>query len=92
MQTATNVKTDTASRLAELQRSIARVVKGKDEVIQLMDYHGDFGADSPEWKVQARLEDEIEAFCDSKFKKRPAKSTIQRHIKPWLADWRKAKT
>ena len=64
----------------------------KDKVIQLMNYHGDFGSDSPEWNVQARLEDAIEALCDSKFKKRPAKSTIQRHIKPWLADWRKAKS
>ena len=36
MQTTTNAGTSTASsRLAELQRSIARVVKGKDDVIQL---------------------------------------------------------
>jgi len=36
LQTATNVTTASASsRLAELQRSIARVVKGKEEVIQL---------------------------------------------------------
>ena len=37
MQTATNTKSTGAAstRLAELQRSIARVVKGKDDVIQL---------------------------------------------------------
>ncbi|HUJ29807.1 MAG TPA: AAA family ATPase, partial [Candidatus Acidoferrum sp.] len=36
MQTATNTNTTAASgRLAELQRSIARVVKGKDDVIHL---------------------------------------------------------
>ena len=36
MQTATNTKTAAASaRLGELQQSIARIVKGKDEVIQL---------------------------------------------------------
>jgi MoxR-like ATPase len=36
LQTATNTTTASASsRLAELQRSIARVVKGKDDVIQL---------------------------------------------------------
>ena len=36
MQTATNTSTTAASsRLAELQRSIARVVKGKDDVIHL---------------------------------------------------------
>ena len=35
MQTATNITIAASSRLAELQRSIARVVKGKEEVIQL---------------------------------------------------------
>lgn len=35
MQTTTNAGTAAAGRLAELQRSIARVVKGKDDVIQL---------------------------------------------------------
>ena len=37
MQTATNTKTIGAAsaRLAELQRSIAHVVKGKEDVIQL---------------------------------------------------------
>jgi hypothetical protein len=64
----------------------------KEEAIRLMDYHGEFGPDSPEWNAQARLEEAIETFCDSKFKERPAKSTIQRRIKPWLAEWRKTKT
>ena len=35
MQTTANVTTAASARLAELQRSIGRVVKGKEEVIQL---------------------------------------------------------
>jgi predicted DNA-binding transcriptional regulator AlpA len=61
------------------------------ETLRLMDYYGDFGADSPQWNVQARLEEALEEFCDSKFKKRPAKSTFQEHFKPWLEEWRAAK-
>jgi hypothetical protein len=61
------------------------------ETLRLMDYNGDFGADSPEWNVQARLEEKLEAFCDSTFKKRPVKSTLQFHFKPWLDKWRAAK-
>jgi hypothetical protein len=60
----------------------------KTEALRLMDYHGDFGADSPEWNVQARLEDAIEAFCETRLGKLPGKTTIQEHISPWLAEWR----
>ena len=58
------------------------------EVIRLMDEYDEFGADLPEWNAQARLEEKIEEFCVKKFKKRPARSTIQTHIKPLLARWR----
>lgn len=61
------------------------------ETLRLMDYNGDFGANSPKWNAQARLEETLEAFCDSKFKKRPAKSTLQTHYKPWLDKWRATK-
>jgi len=61
------------------------------ETLRLMDDNGDFGADSPKWNAQARLEEKLEAFCDSKFKKRPAKATLQEHFKPWLDKWRATK-
>ena len=64
----------------------------KEKAIRLMEYHGEFGADSPEWNAQARLEDALEAFCETKFKERPGKSTIQRRLKHWLNEWRKSKT
>ena len=63
----------------------------ESETLRLMDDNGDFGADAPEWNAQARLEEKLEAFCDSKFKKRPAKSTLQTHFKPWLDKWRATK-
>jgi hypothetical protein len=57
------------------------------EVLRLMDENGNFGADSPEWNARARLEEAIESFCESKFMARPARSTIQEHIEPWLIQW-----
>jgi hypothetical protein len=58
----------------------------KNEMLRLMDYHGELGSDSPKWNVQARLEEALRKFCCSKFGKRPANSTIQAHLKPWLAE------
>ncbi len=63
----------------------------KTEVFRLMDYHEDFGPDAPEWNAQARLEEKVENFCDDKFGKRPARTTIQEHVAPWLAEWRTRK-
>jgi hypothetical protein len=63
----------------------------KSEMLRLMDYHQDFGADSPEWNARARLEEALRNFCAKKFKTTPVNSTIQSHIQPWLADWRAAK-
>jgi hypothetical protein len=62
----------------------------KSEMLRLMDYHQDFGADSPEWNAQARLEEALRGFCEKRFKTRPVSSTIQKYIVPWLADWRAA--
>jgi hypothetical protein len=63
----------------------------KTEMVRLMDYYRDFGPDVPEWNKQARLEDRLEEFCNKKFSKRPATSTIRDHITPWLAEWRAGK-
>lgn len=63
----------------------------KDEVFRLMDYNRDFGPDDPDWNAQARLEEALEDYCETEFGKRPAKSTIQLRIKPWLEEWRNSK-
>jgi hypothetical protein len=63
----------------------------KKEALRLMDYHGDFGPDSPNWNARTRLEETLENVCDSKFGKRPAKSTLQTRLKPWLDEWRNSK-
>jgi hypothetical protein len=63
----------------------------KEEVIRLMDYHGEFGSDLPEWNAQARLVERIEGFCETKFKVRPAASTIHTHLTPWLVEWKNSR-
>lgn len=63
-----------------------------EEINRLMNDNGDFGADAPHWNAKARLEERIEEFCFKKFKKRPARSTIQENITPLLAAWRSSKS
>jgi hypothetical protein len=53
------------------------------EVNRLMDYHGEFSPEDPEWNAQVRL---IEAVR-SKFGE-ASNSTIEGYIKEPLADWR----
>jgi hypothetical protein len=62
-----------------------------EEVFRLMNYHDEFVASDPEWDCQARLEDAIGNFYQSKIGKRPTKSTIQGNIREPLACWRKVK-
>ena len=64
----------------------------KNEMLRLMDENAEFGPDSPNWNAQARLEEALRTFCYSKFGKRPANSTLQAHLKPWLEEWRNRKT
>lgn len=53
------------------------------EVIRLMDHHGEFSADDPEWNAQARLTEAIMAkFGEA------AESTVDEYIKAPLAAWR----
>ncbi len=64
----------------------------KKEAIRLLNYHGEFGSDSPNWNAQARLEEALEDYCETKFGTRPARSTLQGHVPPWLVEWRNSKT
>lgn len=57
-----------------------------DEVWLLMDHHGEFCADDPDWNAQARLVEAIRAkFGEA------SDSTLEDYIKEPLAAWRKAK-
>jgi hypothetical protein len=58
---------------------------------RLMDHHGDFSPDDGEWKAQACLEDALKSFCQTRFQREPASSTLRRRLKPWLDDWREKK-
>lgn len=53
------------------------------EVVRLMDHHGEFSQDDPEWNAQARLTEAIiRRFGEA------AESTIDDYIKEPLAAWR----
>jgi hypothetical protein len=60
----------------------------KAEIFRLMNYHGEFSADDPEWNAQVRLEEAIQKFCVSKFGVEPATSTLRGHLGEALRDWR----
>ncbi|MGB8900749.1 MAG: hypothetical protein WCC90_16590 [Methylocella sp.] len=65
----------------------------RKEAFRLMDLHGDFSDDNPEWDRQARLEEELLLFCANKFgeDKEPSPSRLRDRdrIPSWLAEWRK---
>jgi hypothetical protein len=61
------------------------------KLIQLMDYHGDFSTDDPEWNAQARLEEKLTAFCEEECRRSPSVSQLRTRIRPWLATWRSAR-
>ncbi|MET4034446.1 hypothetical protein ABIB94_008353 [Bradyrhizobium sp. JR7.2] len=55
------------------------------EVTRLMDHHGEFSPDDPEWNAQARLREAlIRKFGEA------APSTVDEYIKEPLAAWRKS--
>jgi hypothetical protein len=60
----------------------------KAQIFHLMDHHGEFSADDPEWNAQVRLEEAIQKFCVSKFGIEPATSTLRGHLGEALRDWR----
>jgi hypothetical protein len=61
------------------------------EMARLMNHHGDFSNDDPEWNCQARLEQALLQFCRTTFNKEPALSTLREKIPDWLSRWRQLK-
>lgn len=60
-------------------------------VFDLMDYHGDFSADDPEWNAQARLEGKIRTLVADTTGKEPASSTVRGYVREPLKKWRARK-
>jgi len=63
-----------------------------EEVFRLMNDNGEFSVDDPEWNAQARLEEAIADFCESKFKTRPSETTIKDNIHEPLERWRQSRS
>jgi hypothetical protein len=67
----------------------------REEAFRLMNHHGDFSDDNPEWDRQARLEEELQLFYANKFGKdkepSPSRLRDRDRIPCWLAEWRKPK-
>jgi len=61
----------------------------KAEVLRLMAYHGEFANEDPAWNAQARLEEAIQQFSQSKWQREPATSAIRAKLKVWLPEWRR---
>ena len=61
------------------------------KLIRLMDHHGDFSADDPEWNAQARLEQKLMVFCEEECRRSPSPSQLRTRVRPWLAAWRTAR-
>jgi hypothetical protein len=62
----------------------------RSEALRLMDHHGNFSADDPEWSAVERLYDALQHFCNSKFGREVGRTTLQEHVTPWLSEWRTA--
>jgi hypothetical protein len=58
----------------------------------LMDHHGDFTPDDPDWDCQARLETALMKFCQETWGHEPGASTLREKLPEWLSAWRKRKT
>jgi hypothetical protein len=63
----------------------------KAETFVLMDHHGDFSPDDPEWNAQARLEEKLANFCQVQYGCEPD-SLLREKLPAWLDEWRKGKT
>ena len=60
-------------------------------VFDLMDHHGDFSPDDPEWNAQARLEEKFRAFVADRTGKDPSPSAVRDNIRKSLTKWRARK-
>ena len=61
------------------------------KVVELMDHHGEFSPDDPEWNAQARLETAIIEWCEIQFGITPATATLRPKLAKALKKWRKNK-
>jgi hypothetical protein len=61
------------------------------ESVRLMEHHGDFTDDDPEWNAQARLETALLTFCQRTWKREPGLSTLREKLILWLVKWRENK-
>jgi hypothetical protein len=58
-----------------------------NKIFNLMDENGEFMVGT-DWNAQARLEESIEDFCETKFSVRPGEITIRNHVRIALKRWR----
>jgi hypothetical protein len=59
---------------------------------RLMDHHGDFYPNDPQWDCQARLEEALNKFCQDNWQREPGASTLREKLPGWLSAWRRKKT
>ena len=64
----------------------------EEEVVRLMEHHGEFSPDDDQWNAQARLEETVADFCQDTFKKLPGETQIREHIRPALECWRRSRS
>jgi hypothetical protein len=62
------------------------------EISRLMDYHGPFSTDDPDWNAQARLEEKIKAFAAERIGEEPGENTVRSWVKQGLASYRAMRT
>jgi hypothetical protein len=60
----------------------------KNEVFRLMNHHGEFSDDDPNWNCQARPEDATGVFILQHFERSPSESGIRSHVVGALKEWR----
>ena len=66
--------------------------KTEAKCYELMDEHGDFTPDDPDWDCQARLEEALMNFWQETWKHEPGASTLREKLPEWLLTWRRRKT
>lgn len=64
----------------------------KIEMMRLMDHHGDFSSDDPEWDAQARLEEALKQYCQRQFGDEPSDGALRQKLPEWLDEWHSGKS
>jgi hypothetical protein len=64
----------------------------KAKAFALMDHHGNFRPDDPEWNAQARLEEQLADFCQAEYGHAPEASSLREKLPAWLKEWREQKS